>query len=116
MNDTIKQVKRVCSMTILFVTAVLYALRALDPCMPLGVLECARWALSMRAMDGLCVVLVSCYALASVLLLGVRALTTQKKECTSAVHTALFWPTALPTKTYYVKLPRKVNESAVQRI
>ena len=93
-----------------------FALRALDPCMPFGVLECARYTLSASALDGLCFVLVSCYALAFVLVAGVRALTTQKKECTSAVHPALFWPTALATKTYYVKLPRKVNESAVQRI
>ena len=86
---------------------VAYALHAVDPCMPLGVLECARWALSMRAMDWLCLVLVFCYALACVLAAGVRALKTPGNACTPAVHPALFWPPAPHTKTYYVKRVRK---------
>ena len=86
---------------------VAYALHAVDPCMPLGVLDCARWALSTRAMDGLCLVVVLCYALASLLQAGVRTVKTQRNCCTPAVHPALFWPPSPHTTTYYVKSVRK---------
>jgi len=85
----------------------IFALRAVDPCAPLGVLDCARWAISTSAMDGLFLVVVLCYALASLMAAGVRAVKTPRNCCTPAVHPALFWPPSPHTTTYYVKRVRK---------
>jgi len=78
-----------------------FALRAVDPCAPLGVLECARWALSERARDGLCIVLLVCYC---VFALGacLRAPRTVARRV--AVSPQHFWPEPANPHTYYVKM------------
>ena len=79
-----------------------FVLRALDPCAPLGVLECARWALSARAQDGLCVVLVAAYSVytaACVLRKLLRAPPSQPV----AVSPERFWPGRPDPRTRYVR-------------
>jgi len=90
----------------------LFALRAVDPCAPLGVLECARWALSERARDGLCLVGMLAYALAWASARGLRMYARhQRAEPASPAargpgaahpHPLQFWLTYPHPETYYV--------------
>jgi len=79
-----------------------FALRAVDPCAPRGVLECARWTLSEHARDGLCVVLLAGYCGACVLGACVRA--ARRAAGRVDVSPAQFWPEPTDPHTYYVKL------------
>ena len=79
-----------------------FALRAVDPCAPLGVLECARWALSERARDGLCIVLLAGYCGACVLGACVRA--PRRAAGRGAVSPEKFWPEPANPHTYYVEM------------
>ena len=79
-----------------------FALRALDPCAPLGVLECARFSLSGHAQDGLCVVLVAGYGAywaASVL----GALLRAPRPAHATVRPEQFWPGRVDPRTFYVR-------------
>ena len=79
----------------------LFALRAVDPCAPLGVLECARWALSERARDGLCVVLVASYgAYCAACVLGAVLRAPQTGH--GAASPEQFWPGRVDPRTFYV--------------
>jgi len=83
-----------------------FALRAVDPCAPLGVVECARWTLSERALDGLCLVGVLGYALVAVLSAGLRAVGRVRRvrcPCLPATDPAQYWPSVPPAKTYLVR-------------
>jgi len=79
-----------------------FALRALDPCAPLGVLECARWALSARAKDGLCVVLVAGYSVYSAACGLVKLLRAPRSEPAAALPEQ-FWPGRQDPRTRYVR-------------
>ena len=78
-----------------------FALRVVDPCAPLGVLECARWALSERARDGLCIVLLVCYC---VFALGACLRAPRSVARCVAVGPRHFWPEPANPHTYYVKM------------
>jgi len=80
-----------------------FALRALDPCAPLGVLECARWTLSERALDGLCLVGVLVYALVAALSAGLRAVRRVRCPPLPTADPADYWPSVPPAKTYLVR-------------
>jgi len=85
-----------------------FALRAVDPCAPLGVLECARWTLSGRAVDGLCLVGVLGYALCCVLSAGLRAVWRVRCPPHTTADPAQYWPSVPPAKTYLVRRGRKL--------
>jgi len=78
-----------------------FALRALDPCAPLGVLECARWALSARAQDGLCVVLVAAYSVYTAACVLRKIL--RKPPSEPAASPERFWPGRVDPRTRYVR-------------
>jgi len=77
-----------------------YVWGAVDPCTPLGVLECSQWVLSERGRDGACLVFVAGYSLAWVLRACGRALRTVAED--GGVSPAQFWPETDP-ETYYVR-------------
>jgi hypothetical protein len=84
-----------------------FALRALDPCAPLGVLECARWTLSERALDGLCLLGVLGYALVAALSAALSAMmrAVRRVRCPPlpTADPARYWPSVPPAKTYLVR-------------
>ena len=70
-------------------------------CAPLGVLECARWALSERARDGLCIVLLVCYCVFALGACMRAPRTVARRVAVSPQH---FWPEPANPHTYYVKM------------
>ena len=78
-----------------------FALHAVDPCAPRGVLDCTRWALSESARDRLCIVLLACYFVFA-LSACVRAPRTVARR--GAVSPQHFWPEPANPHTYYVKM------------
>lgn len=83
-----------------------FVMRALDPCTPLGVIECATWALSERACDGACLCLaVACVA--GTMGRGARAwlcgMVWSSPKAAPGVHPEMFWEHAPHPHTYYVR-------------
>ena len=87
--------------------AVAHLLGALDPCEPLGVFECGLWALSERAQDGACLVLIVGYGLVQVL--GACRRTLRGAPAPSGASPHEFWPAGSSEHTYYVKRVQKAG-------
>lgn len=81
-----------------------YVARALDPCKPLGVLECAKWVFSERCRDDACVVMLVSYS--AVCLVGACRRVVWPPKARGAPSPEQFWPAPPDYNTYCIRRTR----------